>query len=166
MDVNWDKAIEVAVTAVGSGGSAFIGAFFRFKQRLKEAEASASAAKELAQAAISATNKLESELNDLRKVVESNVKGWRLELTNFQHDYERDQRHREELEDVRRDSRPDLAETFRHELSDLKRQLDRLRDKQGTYVRNETFTEHARAQEQQWKEIQRVLGRLEALAEQ
>ena len=63
----------------------------------------------------------------MRVVLESNVKGWRLELSSFTHDYEKDQRHRQELEDARRDSRPDLAETFRHELSDLKRQLERLR---------------------------------------
>lgn len=165
--MDWSKAIEVAVTAGGSGLASFGGAFLRFKQRLKDAEDFAKEAKALATAAIEGNRALKTELDNFVRMTESNLRGWRLEFDGFKEDYARDERHRHELEEARaeaRQSRPDPVEAFRHELADLKRQLERLRERQGTYVRNETFVEHTRGQEQQWKEIQRTLGRLEALA--
>ena len=166
MNVDWNKAIEVAITAAGSGGASFIGAFFRFKQRLKDAEDSARIAKEVAEAALKQGGAIALELAELKKTVDASFKGWRMEFDGFKEDYERDQQHRAELEEARaeaRQSRPDPVEALRHEVGELKRIIERVRDKQGTFVRTEAFTEHTRAMEQQWRTLERTLGQLETL---
>lgn len=165
--MDWNKAMEVAVTAVGSGGASFVGAFLRFKQRLKDAETNANAALDAAIAGMNKHAELANELAAFKREMNSHLTGWRLEFDGFKDDNERDQRHREALEEARaeaRQSRPDPVEAMRHELEQLRRQLDRMKERQNSYVRNETFTEHTRAQEKQWNEIQRTLGRLETIA--
>ena len=91
--MDWSKAIEVAVTAGGSGLASFGGAFLRFKQRLKDAEDFAKEAKALATAAIEGNRALKTELDNFVRMTESNLRGWRLEFDGFKEDYARDERH-------------------------------------------------------------------------
>lgn len=157
--MDWDSVAKTAITAVGSGGSAFLGAFLRFKQRLKQAEDDAGAARKDASIA-------RAEVAELRAEVANLKTGWRLEFDSFKEDYERDVKHREEMEEAiaeARESRPDPTETLRHEVDQLKQQLEKMKERQARYVRNETFADHVRGQESQWKEIARTLGRLETL---
>lgn len=167
--VDWNKAMELAITAGGSGLASFGGAFLRFKQRLATAETSAAAAHARADAADKKCDTIQKELDEFKRAVESNLKGWRMEFDTFKNEYERDQRHAEELEDVRaeaRRSQPNPVESFRYELEQLKQKLERVRDKQGSFVRNETFVEHTKGQEQQWRTLERTLGQLETLVKQ
>lgn len=158
--MDWNAITTTAITAVGSGGSAFLGAFLRFKQRLKAAE-------DAAATALRETVALSGKLAALEKSCVDHARGWRLEFDGFKEDYARDLRHSQELNNAVEDaraSRPDPAEILRHEVEELKKQLERMKERQARYVRSETFVEHTKAQETQWKEIARTLGRLEALA--
>jgi hypothetical protein len=157
--LDWNDVAKTALTAVGSGGSAFLGAFLRFKQRLAEAEANAKKALEEAAKARGETAHLEVTLKNL-------AAGWRLEFDGLKSDFNRDLEHREELDAAReegRASRRDPTEDLRHEVDELKKQLERMRERQARFVRNETFVDHVKAQEQQWREIARTMGRLDAL---
>jgi predicted nuclease with TOPRIM domain len=158
--LDWNEVTKTALTVAGSGGSAFLGAFFRFKQRLKDAETNAAEALAEAQTAT-------ADLAVLRSAHENLAAGWRLEFNALKDDFQRELAHRTALEEAReegRASRRDPTEDLRDELEELKKQLERLKERQARYVRSETFVEHTKAQETQWKEIARTLGRLEALA--
>jgi DNA repair exonuclease SbcCD ATPase subunit len=158
--LDWNEVVKTGLTVVGSGGSAFAGAFLRFKQRLKKAEDEAAEALLIARAA-------RDTLFTLKASFDAAVGGWKLEFADLREDFRRDLEHREEVEQAREDgraSRRDPTEDLREELHALRDQLEKLKERQARYVRNETFAEHARAQETQWKEIARVMGRLEALA--
>ncbi len=165
--MDWTEFGKTALTVAGSGGSAFIGAFFRFKQRLADAEGAAKAAKQEADSAKAEALAARAETAALKASMEALTKGWRMEFDDFKEDYEKDKKHRLELDEAvaeARQSRPDPTEALGREVDELKKTLERLRERQARYVRNEQFVEHTRAQETQWKEIARTLGRLEALA--
>lgn len=158
--MDWNSFAEKALTVGATGIASFGGAFFRFKQRLKEAEDAAKAAKADAEIA-------RAETAALRGTLEAAIKGWRMEFDDFKGDYQRDREHAVELEEARneaRESRPDPAEALRDDIDELRRQVEKIRERTARYVKNETFVEFTRGQEAQWKIIERTLGRLEALA--
>lgn len=160
--MDWNEVVKTGLTAVGSGGAAFGGAFLRFKQRLQQAEDNARAGLELAQL-------LRAELTTYRAAQDHVAAGWRLEFASLRDDFQRDLDHREELERAReegRASRRDPAEDLRHELHELKTQLERMKERQARYVRSDTFVQHVKEQETQWKELARTMGRLDVLAKE
>lgn len=156
--VDWNKTLEVAITAGGSGLASFGGAFLRFKQRLSLAEARAGEA-------VARADELEKAL----RVAQTSLQTLQQNFDAFTRDYARDQRHRDDLEKARAEARqsyPDPAEIFRQDIDALKRAVERVKERQASFVRNDTFVEHTRAQEQQWRTLERTLGQLETLVKQ
>ena len=152
--------IESASTIAGAGGASWFAAWLKHK-RLKGAPAREE-------------KKLAKELEDLRKRIEahitqlsahielykSNNAGWLLELSQLKNELEEDKRIREAI-DVERSSRPDPFEDIRHDISELRRLVERLREKSGRYVKNEAFEAFVRAQDELWREMNRELGQME-----
>lgn len=160
--MDWNALAQHGLTAAGSGLSAFLGAFLRFKARLKECEDALKSVKE-------ELPKLVTELAALRVHQSSMNSGWRLEFDGFKEDFTRELEHKKELEQVRqqeRGSRPDPTEELRREVSQLRNEIEKLKERGGRYVRNDVFTQFTKSQEDQWKEMARTLGRLEGLLRQ
>lgn len=139
--MNWDVIIQTGITAIGTGGLSFFGAFFRFSQRLKECEET--------------TASLLQEVTRVAKASDA-----------LRADYDRDLQHRKEMETLRaaeRASRPDPIEDLRRDLVQLKQDIEKLKEKGARYVRGDVFAAFTKAQEDQWKEMARTLGRLEGM---
>lgn len=164
--MDWDHITQIGLTALGSGGSSFLGAFLRFKQRLKVAEES------LASLAAEGP-KLRTELAALRTELtttvahyDATIKGWRLEFDSFKADLATEVQHRKEITEAvekERHSRPDPLEDLRREVDRMKREIDRIKERSSRYVRSEVFDAFAKSQEDQWKEQTKALGRLEGI---
>jgi chromosome segregation ATPase len=152
--------VEAASTIAGSGGAGWFAAWLKHT-RLKGAPAREE-------------KKLAKELEELRKRIDEHIKeltghieqyksnnaGWLLELTQLKNELEEDKRIREAIE-VERNSRPDPFEDMRHDISEMRRLVDRLREKSGRYVKNEAFEAFVKSQEEQWREMNRNLGQME-----
>ena len=151
--------IQSGVTALVTGGASFLGAFFRFKQRLKETEES--------------LKKVLVELPRLRAAVaetkghyEALSGGWRLEFNNLKSAFETEIKHQRELAEALKEdraSRPDPVEALHGDLRQLRQDIEKLKERGGRYVRNDVFAAFTKAQEDQWKEMARTLGRLEGM---
>jgi hypothetical protein len=155
--VDWNTVASQALTAAGSGASAFLGAFLRYKARLKACE---DALKLLA----TEVPKMRTDLATALMQYDSSTAGWRLEFDGFKDDFEREMKHRKDIDEAvekERHSRPDPLEDLRREVKELRSQIEQLKERGGRYVRNDAFTAFMRAQEEQWKEMARTLGRLE-----
>jgi hypothetical protein len=161
--LDWNALAQHGLTAAGSGLSAFLGAFLRFKTRLKECEDALKAIKD---------TQLPKLLVDQEKLSEHQKTmsaGWRFEFDGFKEDFDREFKHKAELEQVRRQERashPDPSEELRRELLSMRAEIEKLKERGGRYVRNDAFTQFAKSQEDQWKEMARTLGRLEGLLRQ
>lgn len=170
------KIIEHLLTIAGSGGAGWIGAYLRHRRAksLVEAKQLLEAKKEARDdAAIKARlDELEaahkSHLAALQTHIEqyrSNNAGWLLELNTIKNELEEDKAIRDAIT-AERNSRPDPLEDIRRELSEIRRAIDRLREKSARYTKNEAFAEFVKAQEEQWREMNRHLGRLEGMLKQ
>jgi uncharacterized protein YukE len=62
-----------------------------------------------------------------------------------------------------RASMPDPLEDIRNMLSELREDIEKLKDRGARSVRVDDFTAFAREQEAQWKELAKTLGKLDSL---
>lgn len=151
--------ITQAAGALATGGASFLGAFFRFKQRLKDTTA---ALKEVALELPA----LRSAVTDAKNHYEAMARGWHLEFSQLRQDFETEAKHRREIAQALeqdRASRPDPLEDIARDLDRLRQDVERLKDRGGRYVRSDAFAAFTKAQEDQWKEMARTLGRLEGM---
>lgn len=148
-----------ALGSIAAGGVSFLGAFLRFKQRLQVCE---DALKLLALE----VPKLRAGVTEAKLHYEALSGGWRLEFNQLQSEFNTEMRHKRELEEALRAdraSRPDPLEDVREDLHRLRQEIEKLKERGGRYVRSDAFAAFTKAQEDQWKEMQRTLGRLEHL---
>jgi hypothetical protein len=134
---------EHSITAVGSGITSFFGAYLRFQQRLKKVEDSVTA---------------------LKGKYENLKSGWKLEFDGFRQDFANYKEMRDGIEEARKEERTSYAdpfETMNTSIARLQADIEKLRERSGRYVRNDTFAAFARSQEEQWRQINRTLGQLE-----
>lgn len=130
--VDWKDFIPHAATAVMSGAAAFGAAWGRFKSQLQGHS--------------------------------DEIKRLSGELPRFRETHELEEKHRRELDNVRENMRlsiPDPLEDIRADIARLEQEVAQVREKQSRYVRSDTFAQFTKAQEDQWKEMMRTLGRLE-----
>jgi hypothetical protein len=154
------EIIEHVGTILGSGGAGWLAAILKHR-RLKSAPAREE--RKLDKRVDEIDKRIEGHITALTAHIEqyrSNNAGWLLELTQLKNELEEDKRIREAI-DVERSSRPDPFEDMRHDIDEVKRLVERLRDKSGRYVKNEAFEAFVRSQEEQWREMNRNLGRME-----
>ncbi len=126
--------IQYAGTAVLSGGTAFLAAWGRFKQKLQEHDTA------LARQA-------------------ADVATFREQYTR-EKDHKREL---EDLRDKERASRPDPFEDIRHDIARLEEDVEKLKDKVSNHVHANTFAAFTKSQEDQWRDMMRTLGKLEGL---
>jgi hypothetical protein len=136
--LDWTTILDHGLTAAASGGASFLGAFFRFKQRLKACE--------------DALTKLSDEVPRLRRQYEIAAAGWRAELDAFRADIRRELQHQQQLVDMRA-----------KELAQMHQDIEKLKERGSRYVRSDAFASFTKSQEDQWKEMARTLGRLEGM---
>jgi chromosome segregation ATPase len=153
------EIIQSGVTALVTGGASFLGAFFRFKQRLKETE-------ESLKRVLTELPKLRAAVSDIKGHYESLAGGWRLEFNGLKSAFELEIKHQRDLAEALKEdraSRPDPLEALHGDLRQLRMEIEKLKERGGRYVRNDVFTTFTKAQEDQWKEMARTLGRLEGM---
>lgn len=163
MDLTPSSIIEKLVTVGLSGGASFLGALYQFKTRL-----------ELAEEYIKELKGENKDVVGIRQLVEAVRHGWRLEFDSYKADYEafkkeveREREHEEELDQAferARASRPDPVEELKHQLSEMKREFDRMKNR--GYVKSSEFAEYVRKQDEEWRRLERTLGRWETLLKQ
>lgn len=159
--------VESVSTVFGAGGAAWFAAWLKHK-RLKSAPVREEKrlSKEvdgLFKRHEELSKRIDDHIAELSAHIEqykSNNAGWLLELTQLKNELEEDKRIREAI-DVERNSRPDPFEDIRHELAELRRIVERLREKSSRYVKNEAFEAFVRLQEEQWRAMNRNLGAME-----
>jgi chromosome segregation ATPase len=168
--------IEHGLTVVGSGGAGFIGSWLKYRRakQLVDAKQLLAARKEardstelierlkgLEEAHQSHLTALQEHINQYR----SNNAGWLLELNTIKNELEEDKAIRAAIT-AERSSRPDPLEDLRRELTEIRKNIERIREKGARYVKNDAFADFVKTQEEQWREMNRHLGRLEGLMKQ
>jgi chromosome segregation ATPase len=156
--------VESVGTVFGSGGAGWFAAWLKHR-RLKSAPVREEKKLKgevdgLVKRHEELSKRIEGHISQLAAHIEqykSNNAGWLLELTQIKNELEEDKRIREAIE-VERNSRPDPLEDIRHDIDEVRRLVERLRDKSGRYVKNEAFEAFVRSQEEQWREMNRNLG--------
>ena len=144
--MDWDTVLQHGLTALGSGGSAFLGAFLRFKRRLHECE-------ELLKHSAGTISHLQADIDVCKSTI-----------ATLKSDFEREVAHRKELAEFRkeeRDSRHDPLDDLRGDIVDLKEAVEKLKERGAHYVHTDTFASFTKSQEDQWKVLERTLGRIE-----
>jgi hypothetical protein len=139
----WSTLLEQIPTAVGSGVTAFFGAYARFKAR---------------HASLEKGNRL------LKEKVDTQGQGWRLEFNTFKEEFDHYKELADKVEEVRKEERashPDPFEGFNGDLRRIREDIDKLKTRAGRYTRNDDFVAFVRSQEEQWRKLERTLGQLE-----
>lgn len=145
--MDWDSIGQHAATALVSGVTSLLAASARFKNGFQKAD---SRVKALGQ-------------------------GWKLEVDGIKADFETKlatlkqefesyKELRDGIEAARKEERVSHADPFERvesSLSQLRTDIEKLKERGGRYVRNDTFAAFARSQEEQWRQINRTLGQLE-----
>lgn len=155
--MDWDGIIKAGAGSLFTGGAGFLGAYARFKQRLKTAEDGLKKVTEI-------VTQIGTTLPLLTRKYDDLAAGWRLEFDSFREEFERETKHRLELEEVRdeaRASRPDPTEALRREVDRLRSEVERLKDRGSRYVKNDAFAAFTKDQEEQWRALAKTMGRLE-----
>jgi len=168
--------IEHGLTVLGSGGAGFLGSWLKYRRAKQLVDAKQLlAAKKDARESVELLERLEtleeahqSHLTALQEHIDqykANNAGWLLELNTIKNELEEDKAIRAAIT-AERGSRPDPLEDLRRELSEIRKNLERLREKGARYTKNEAFAEFVKGQEEQWREMNRHLGRLEGMLKQ
>lgn len=151
-----------ALTVAGSGGAGWLSAWLKHRRLTHQERRSEKLLKQR-------IDELEADLEEKAESLKTHIQqyaannaGWTLELAGIKDDIEQE-RHLKDAIDKERSSRPDPLEDFRREFAELKRTVERLRERSGQYTKNEAFTGFVKAQEEQWREMNRHLGRLEGM---
>ena len=164
---------EHVITALLSGGGSFVGVTLRWSARLKTAEDELKALRkkfdEFEGVFRSFVRMPQGENREgLDAALVTFKRGWNLAFTSFRDDMEFKLQDlvKEAVEKQFREltpSKADLLEDVYRQLKELSAESRRQRDKSSNFVRNEAFAAFTKQQEEQWREVERAIGRLEGI---
>lgn len=168
MDIN--TVLGWAGAIAGSGAAGYAGAFFQFRMKLENLEATFKTWRE--QTIPGLQKKVDEDFPALAKSTgrlalefEGAQKAWRLEFEAFREAVAQDLKHQGEIfhaEERGRESRPDPMEDLYFRLGEAEKAISRLRDRAVRKVSEAQFKSFTKEQESLWKEQEKVLAEIQA----
>lgn len=150
------------LTVAGSGGAGWISAWLKHRRLAHNEQKGDKLLRKRVEQLEAELEERAQELTGHLKQYAANNAGWTLELESIKADIDQDRNLKEAI-DKERGSRPDPFEDFRREVAEMKKTVEKLRDRSSQYVKNEAFAGFVKTQEEQWREMNRHLGRLEGM---
>lgn len=164
--MDWTQVAITSMTVVGSVTTAFLTAVYGASKKLDKVDKLEQDNASLKKSVGDLEEKLRAkgaEFDVWQQKYIATVAGWRLELDAFRDNVQEQFEHRDQLEEVRRDSVPDLGEDVRRDLERMQAQVEKLREGRGRYVHRDDFHQFTKGVDERWRGLERSLGQIEGM---